>query len=128
MSLLRAFDYAVIALSGNIELPIYLCIENAIIEKLIFSHEKDVPDSNVLYTCLSVIDKGADGLGNTELDYITNNPDDEEHYLAFTPYTIHEILLNVPVVKNHVYSFKKVDTGGNVDLGFSACVVNERRY
>jgi len=127
MSMLRAFDYVFPLLGGDIEIPIHLCYQNAIIETAIFSHEKDVPDSNILYTQLQIIDKGLDGTGNDLIKYVTNNPDDTENYIRFSPFVIHELLSNAPVEKNHVYSIKKVDTGGNVDLGITTLLINERR-
>jgi len=128
MSMLRAFDYVFLLTGGEIEVPVYICFANANIESIVFAHEKDVPDSNVLYTEMQIIDKGLDGLGNDILWYVTNNPDDGEHFISFVSYKIHELLLNKIVTKNHVYTMKKIDTGGNIDLGTTNLIINERRY
>lgn len=130
MSMSRLIDFNFPLMSGNFEFPIFVGLEESILESSFFAFNNAIPDSNLDYTTFELIDKGLDGLGTDVIDYITNNPDDINN--KFVSLSVNKIaipfIFNKHIQKNHVYSLKKTDANASIDCGFSSFVGSERRY
>lgn len=130
MSMSRLIDFNFPFMAGNFEFPIFIGLNDAILESSYMAFNEEVEDSDLDYTTFQIIDKGLDGLGNTLLDYITNNINDLNG--KFISLSISKIAIpfvfNKQLLKGHVYSLKKIDNNDSIDLGFSSFVASERRY
>jgi hypothetical protein len=129
MSLLRLIDSVHPFIGGNFEAPMYISFARALLEQIAFVVSKDALKHLVNYTTITLINKGTDGLGNDIIFSINNNLNDPESidFIANKP-TIIEIDDALIPQGGLTVSVTKVDNNAPIDLGFSAIVINERRF
>lgn len=133
MSLLRVVDVYTPFAPGDGEYPLYIASDRAKIESIVFMVGKTRLRGNPNFTTISIINKGTDGLGNTVIFSINSNSLDPSSidFIEFVP----TIAINrddpsahIPLQKGSVLTLKKEDNAGNIDLGASSIIINERRF
>jgi hypothetical protein len=126
MSLARLLDYNFPVLL-SFEIPLYICLENAILEIGEMVTELSIAKHSTNYTTVELINKGNDGLGSDIIATFNTDINDVDS-IALTAFIPTTLFINQQVTKGDVVAVKKTDNSGAINFGFSSFVINERRF
>ena len=127
MSLSRLVDLNFFVNGTFSDIPIYTCLENAILEVGTLVAQLSVAKDLVNNTTIVAINKGNDGTGIEEIGRITTDENEDD---AIDINALEAIIFveQIPVTKGDVIVLNKTVNGGGGNLGLSTLIFNERRY